>query len=109
MHTPGLFQDADFAGDLKDAKSTLGGMLCILGGHTFFRISRGPELEGILALNFGDMVVDVLGPLAGSDPMHNIKLQKAKSLVTDKRLTESIDYVLPNTHISSQRASLFCF
>ena len=31
----GLFQDSDFAGDLEDSKSTSGGLLCILGSHTF--------------------------------------------------------------------------
>ena len=31
----GLFQDSDFAGDLKDSKSTTCGLLCIFGSHTF--------------------------------------------------------------------------
>ena len=31
----GLFQDSDFAGDFEDSKSTSGGVLCILGSHTF--------------------------------------------------------------------------
>ena len=31
----GLFQDADFDGDLADSKSTPGGVLCIFGSHTF--------------------------------------------------------------------------
>ena len=31
----GLFQDADFAGDLADSRSTSGGVLCIFGSHTF--------------------------------------------------------------------------
>ena len=35
----GLFQDSDFAGDLEDSKSTSGGILCILGSHTFVPIS----------------------------------------------------------------------
>ena len=35
----GLFQDSDFAGDLKDPKSTSGGTLCIFGSHTFVAIS----------------------------------------------------------------------
>ena len=35
----GLFQDSDFAGDLEDSKSTLGGTLCVFGGHTFVPIS----------------------------------------------------------------------
>ena len=36
----GLFQDADFAGDLADSKSTSGGMLGILGSNTLVPISR---------------------------------------------------------------------
>ena len=35
----GLFQDALFAGDLLDSKSTSGGLLCVLGSHTFVPIS----------------------------------------------------------------------
>ena len=35
----GLFQDSDFAGDLKDSKSTSGGTLCVFGSHTFVLIS----------------------------------------------------------------------
>ena len=35
----GLFEDSDFAGDLKDSKSTSGGTLCVLGSHTFDPIS----------------------------------------------------------------------
>ena len=35
----GLFQDSDFAGDLEDSKSTSGGILCMLGNHTFVPIS----------------------------------------------------------------------
>ena len=35
----GPFQDADFADDLEDSKSTPGGTLCIFGGHTFVPIS----------------------------------------------------------------------
>ena len=35
----GLFQDSDFAGDLEDSKSTLGGILCIFGSRTVVPIS----------------------------------------------------------------------
>ena len=31
----GFFQDADFAGDLEESKSTSGGVPCIIGSHTF--------------------------------------------------------------------------
>ena len=36
---PGLFQDADFAGDLKHSKATSGRMLFILGSHAFVPIT----------------------------------------------------------------------
>ena len=80
--------------DLKDSKSMSGGMLCILGSHTFVKLSwickeqtvvshssteaeiisldAGLRLERIPALNLWDMVADVLEPLAVSDPMRNI-------------------------------------
>ena len=35
----GLFQEAGFAGDLEDSKSTSGGALCIFGSQTFVQIS----------------------------------------------------------------------
>ena len=34
-----LYCDASFAGDLQDSKSTTGGLLCIVGEHTFVPIS----------------------------------------------------------------------
>ena len=36
----GMFQDSDFAGDLEDSKSTLGGILCIFGSRTSVPVSR---------------------------------------------------------------------
>ena len=75
----GLFQDSDFAGDLEDSKSTSGGTLCIFGSHTFvatswmckkqisvshssteseiFSLDAGLRLDGILALEFWDLIV----------------------------------------------------
>ena len=35
----GLFQDADFTGDLEDSQPTSGGTLCIWGSHTFVPIN----------------------------------------------------------------------
>ena len=79
----GLFQDSDFAGDLEDSKSTSGGTLCTFGSHTFVPISwmckkqaavshsstefeiisldTGLRLDGLLALEFWDLIVSVLG------------------------------------------------
>ena len=36
--TMDLFQDADFVGNPTDSKSTLRGVLCIFGSHTFVPI-----------------------------------------------------------------------
>ena len=77
----GLFQDSDFAGDLEDSKSTTGGILCILGSHTFVPISwmckkqtsvshssreaeiisldAGFRMDGIPALTLWDLVIQV--------------------------------------------------
>ena len=82
----GLFQDSDFAGDLEDSKSTSGGTLCIFGSHTFVPISRvckkqsavshssteseiisldtGLRLDGLLALEFWDLIVSVFGSVS---------------------------------------------
>ena len=79
----GLFQESDFAGDLEDSKSTSGGTLCVFGSHTFVPISwmckkqtsvshssteseiisldAGLRLDGIPALDLGDLIVVVLG------------------------------------------------
>ena len=50
---------------------------------------------------------DVLEPLAGRDLRHNTKPQKTKSPMADKTVTDILDYVYPNAHSSSQRASFF--
>ena len=41
--------------------------------------------------------------------MHNIKRHKTKSFMADKMETDSIESILPNSHISNQRAALFGF
>ena len=79
----GLFQDSDFAEDLEDSKSTSGGTLCIFGSHTFvptswmckkqtavshssteseiISLDAGLRSDGLLALEFWDLIVFVLG------------------------------------------------
>ena len=78
----GLFQDSDFAGDLENSKSTSGGILCILGSHTFVPITwmckkqtsvshnsteseiisldAGMRMDGIPALDSWDQIVAIL-------------------------------------------------
>ena len=77
----GLFQDADFAGDLEDSKYSSGGILCFFGSHTFVptswmckkqtSVSRssteaettpldaGLRMDGIPALNLWGLVNEV--------------------------------------------------
>ena len=76
-----LFQDSDFAGDLEDSKSTSGGIPCIFGGRTFVTISwmckkqtsvshlsldAGFRMDGLLALDLWQVVVDVLRSTQGN-------------------------------------------
>ena len=78
----GLFHDSDFVGDLEDSKSTWGGILCMLGSHTYVPISlmckkqtcvshssteaeitsldAGLRMDGIPALDLWNLVVEVL-------------------------------------------------
>ena len=79
----GLFQDSDFAKDLEDSKSILGGVLCIFGSHTFaprswmykkqtsvshtsteaeinfISLDAGLRMDGIPALTLWDLVIEV--------------------------------------------------
>ena len=77
----GLFQDSDFAGDFEDSKSTSGGILSILGSHTFVSLSwmckkqtsvshgtteaevisldAGLRMDGIPALDLWVLVIEV--------------------------------------------------
>ena len=41
--------------------------------------------------------------------MHNTKRHKTKTLMADKRETDSIESIPPNSHMSNQRAALFGF
>ena len=109
--------------------------MCTLGSHTFAPISwnckkqkavsnssteaeiissdAGLRLEEIPALSSWHTVTVVLARTAGRNPMRNNKPKKTKSLMADKRVTDSIDFVPPNVppnaHLSSQRASVFVF
>ena len=101
-------------------KKRKGRMMCIFGSHTIcsqeaglarskhrsrnYLIRRWSKI-GRNALNLWDMVIDTLQPPTRRDPMRN---KKTKSVLSDERLTDS-NNVPPNSHISSQRASLFVF
>ena len=79
-----LFQDASFAGDALDSKSTSGGLLCLIGPRTFvtlawvcktqtavshssaeaeiFSLDAGLRLEGIPFLTLWYQAVEVFSP-----------------------------------------------
>ena len=79
-----LFQDASFAGDTQDSKSTSGGLLCLVGPKTFVTLAwmckkqtaishssaeaeiisldAGLRMEGIPAMVLWDQIMEVLAP-----------------------------------------------
>ena len=81
-----MFCDASFAGDLKDSKSTSGGVLCLVGPNTFvilnwlckkqgavshstseaeiISLDAGCRMEALPALMLWDLVIDVFHPLS---------------------------------------------
>ena len=67
-----------------------------------FSLDAGLRLEAILALNFWDMVIDVLEPSAGRNPMP----KKTKTLMADKN-TMLIMFL--RTHVSLANGHLFLF
>ena len=84
-----MFSDASFAGDLRDSKSTSGGILCLVGPNTYVPISwlckkqgavshstaeaevisldAGVRLEGLPALSLWSLVIDVFEPESSSE------------------------------------------
>ena len=72
--------------------------------------NAGLRLDGIPALGLWYIVIDVLGPPAPGNLMRHPKKQQQKSKNnTVKQAIEDLDFVRPNAHTSSQRASLFSF
>ena len=130
----GLFQDSDFAGDLEDSKSTSGGTLCIFGSHTIVPISwmckkqtavshssteseiisldTGLRLDGLLALEFWDLIVSVLGNVSqvsdrSGHPDNDVnKHQKSQGKIN---VMKNIDSVPSNVQSSRQEALLYVF
>ena len=123
----GLFQDADFAGNMTDPKSTSSGVLCIFGSHTLVPISwtcekqtavshssteaeimsldAGLRMKGIPAMSLWDTIIEILHPQAGSDSklVHQTQIQKHHEPFRD------IDYESPNARLFSMRTSLYIF
>ena len=130
----GLFQDSDFAGDLKDSKSTSGGTLCIFGSHTFVPISwmckkqtavshssteseiisldTELRLDGLPALELWDLIVTVLGNVSRvSDRLGQPDNDVHKHHKSQKKINvmENIDSVPSNVQSSRQEDLLYVF
>ena len=130
----GLFEDSDFAGDLKDSKSTSGGTLCVFGSHTFVPISRmckkqtavshssteseiisldtGLRLDGLPALELWDLIVSVLGNVSrvsdGSGKLESDVHKRHKSRNKINAMKD-IDSVPSNVQSARQEALLYVF
>jgi len=125
-----LFSDASFAGDLRDSKSTSGGILCLVGPNTFVPISwickkqgavshstaeaevisldAGVRLEGLPALSLWSLVIDVFEPT--SRPEKPTELTLGERLALRRQSYDafcSLDYVPPSLPICYGRATLF--
>ena len=130
----GLFQDSDLAGDLEDSKSTSGGTLCVFGSHTFVPISwmckkqtavshssteseiisldTGLRLDGLLALEFWDLIVSVLGNVSRvSNGSGKPECDVHKHHKSHKKIDvmKDIDSVPTNVQSSRQEALLYVF
>ncbi len=121
-----LFSDASFAGDLKDSKSTSGGYLCLVGPKTFVPITwmckkQGAvshssseaevialdactRMEGVPALMFWDLVIDVFSDSPESKPRK--EPARGNSTQIDPRSAFNVDFVPPSLEFSSGRAKL---
>ena len=129
----GLFQDSDFAGDLKDSKSTSGGTLCVFGSHTFvpsswmckkqtavshssteseiISLDTGLRLDGLPALELWDLIVSFLGSVTQTSdrtvrPVDTERSQKSQGKIN---VLSGIDCVPSNVQSSHQEALLYVF
>ena len=126
-----LFSDASFAGDLRDSKSTSGGVLCLVGPSTFVPITwlckkqtavshstseaevialdAGTRLEGLPSLLLWDLVIDVFEPGPGKAKAPSRFLPSELMLLHRQcyDLYGSIDFVPPSLPITKGRARLY--
>ena len=145
QYRSGLFQDSIFEGDLEDSKSTSSGTLCVFGSHTFVPISwmckkqtsvsrssteseiislyTGLRLDGIPALDLGDLIVAVLHGNTNQshkergDPCTNLrevraaphKLQKRKKshgMIND---LDNVDFIPHTSTLLVRKLCCMCF
>ena len=126
-----LFSDASFAGDLRDSKSTSGGILTLVGSRTFVPISwlckkqgavshstseaeiialdAGARLEGLPALSLWDLVIEIFNPAQAQNKKSrapsNVPCPMSNAQLYD--IFGSVDYVPPSLPITYGAASLF--
>ena len=133
----GLFQDSDYAGDLKDSKSTSGGTLSVFGSHTFVPISRmckketavshssteseiisldaGLRLDGFPALDLWNLIVLVLvNTTQNHDRMVKPVVCRDKNHVRHQcrgviNVLDNGDLVPSNVRFTHQEALLYVF
>ena len=121
-----LFQDASFAGDTLDSKSTSGGLLCLVGPKTFVTLAwmckkqtavshssaeaeiisldAGLRMEGIPAMVLWDQILEVLAP-------HSIRARSHQEPAPRTALENllDVDSVPPTYPLSSGAIRLVTF
>ena len=105
----GSLQDADYARNLTDSKSTSSVVLCFLGSHMFVPLScackkqtavshsrteaemlsldAGLRMEGFPAVKLWDTIIDTMHPLSGGDSksvsLHRLARSKNQFIARD--------------------------
>ena len=124
----GLFQDASFAGDLQDSKSTSGGLLCVFGSRTFVPITwmckkqtavshssaeaevisldAGLRMEGLPSLMLWDQIIETM--CGKPSQSCSGKLEGVASNPITKFVAQ-IDYTPPSLPITYGQGKLFIF
>ena len=128
-----VFSDASFAGDLRDSKSTSGGVVCLVGPRTFVPLTwmckkQGAtshssteaeiialdamlRMEGIPALGLWESVVDTLEPaVAPKPPKKNSKSTAGsdaeQSFDIVQTILKNVDWVPPSLPPHTNRVTL---
>ena len=101
----GLFQDSDFAGDLKDSKSTSGGTLCIFGSHIFVPISWVCKKQTSVSHSSTESEIISLDAGLRLDGLPAPKKQKSQGKIN---VMENIDSVPSNVQSLASRSFIVC-
>ena len=122
-----LFQDSDFAGDLKDSKSTSGGGMCkkqtsVSHSSTeseIISLDAGLRMDGLPALELWELVFGVLGmnqripkPTQACTRETGVEIQsthKIKQVLDQIVDLSNVDQVPSNAHLSEKESQLYIF